>query len=79
MQRVIFDFDVVSPYSYLAFERLPQELEGVSHWVEYRPFLFAAALKHWGVTAPVDVAPKRAWMFRQCQWLAAHDGLTFEA
>ena len=30
MQRVIFDFDIVSPYAYLAFERLPSALEGVS-------------------------------------------------
>jgi 2-hydroxychromene-2-carboxylate isomerase len=75
---VIFDFDVVSPYAYLAFERLPQALEGRSHWVEYRPLLFAGVLKHWGQTAPVDVAPKRAWLFRQCTWIAARDGVTFE-
>ena len=42
MQRVVFDFDVVSPYAYLAFERLPSALEGVSHHVEYRPLLFAS-------------------------------------
>ena len=41
MQRVVFDFDIISPYAYLAFERLPQVLEGVSHHVEYRPLLFA--------------------------------------
>jgi len=78
MQRVIFDFDVVSPYAYLAFERLPQALEGLSHWVDYRPLLFAGVLKHWGQKAPVDVAPKREWLFRQCQWIAARDGTTFE-
>ena len=79
MQRVIFDFDVVSPYAYLAFERLPQALEGVSHWVDYRPLLFAGLLKHWGQKAPVDVAPKRAWIFRQCTWTAARYGIPFEA
>ena len=77
MQRVIFDFDVISPYAYLAFERLPAALEGLSHHVEYRPLLFAGLLKHWGNTAPVDVAPKRAWLFRQCAWLAARDGVAF--
>ena len=78
MQRVIFDFDVISPYAYLAFERLPAALEGLSHHVEYRPLLFAGLLKHWGNTAPVDVAPKRAWLFRQCAWLAAQDGVVFQ-
>ena len=77
MQRVIFDFDIVSPYAYLAFERLPAVLEGVSHHVEYRPLLFAGLLKHWGNTAPVAVAPKKAWLFRQCAWLAQQDGIVF--
>jgi 2-hydroxychromene-2-carboxylate isomerase len=79
MQRVIFDFDVVSPYAYLAFERLPAVLESVSHHVEYRPLLFAGLLKHWGNTAPVDVAPKKAWLFRQCAWIAAQHGIAFRA
>ena len=77
MQRVIFDFDIISPYAYLAFERLPTALEGVSHLVEYRPLLFAGLLKHWGNTAPVDVAPKKAWLFRQCAWIAEQDGTVF--
>jgi 2-hydroxychromene-2-carboxylate isomerase len=77
MQRVIFDFDIISPYAYLAFERLPSALEGVSHHVEYRPLLFAGLLKHWGNTAPVDVPPKKAWLFRQCAWIAARDGVAF--
>ena len=77
MQRVVFDFDIISPYAYLAFERLPAALEGVSHHVEYRPLLFAGLLKHWGNTAPVDVAPKKAWLFRQCAWIAEQDGIVF--
>ena len=77
MQRVIFDFDIVSPYAYLAFERLPSALEGVSHHVEYRPLLFAGLLKHWGNTAPVDVAPKKAWLFRQSEWIAQQEGIVF--
>jgi len=79
MQRMIFDFDVVSPYAYLAFERLPAALEGISHHVECRPLLFAGLLKHWGNTAPVDVAPKKAWLFRQCAWIAERDGVEFRA
>jgi 2-hydroxychromene-2-carboxylate isomerase len=77
MQRVVFDFDVVSPYAWLAFERLPQALEGLSHHVEYRPLLFAGLLEAWGSTAPVDVAPKKAWLFRQCAWIAAQEGIAF--
>ena len=77
MQRVIFDFDIISPYAYLAFERLPQALEGISHHVEYRPVLFAGLLKHWGNVAPVEVAPKRAWLHHQTAWIAEQDGTPF--
>lgn len=76
-QRVIFDFDVVSPYAYLAFERLPRALAGISHHVEYRPVLFAGLLKAWGNVAPVAVPPKKAWLFRHGAWLAARDGTPF--
>ena len=37
MKRIVFHFDVVSPFAYLAFERLPQVLQGCSYEVEYRP------------------------------------------
>jgi len=77
MQRVVFDFDIVSPYAYLAFERLPQALEGISHRVTYQPLLFAGLLKAWGTPAPVDLPPKREWIFRQCAWIAAQDGVPF--
>jgi 2-hydroxychromene-2-carboxylate isomerase len=77
MQRVIVDFDIVSPYAYLAFERLPAALEGVSHVVEYRPLLFAGLLTAFGNTAPVDVAPKKTWLLRQCAWIAERDGVAF--
>ena len=41
-----FWFDPVSPYAYLAFERLPEALAGLSYSVAYRPVLFGALLKH---------------------------------
>jgi len=78
MQRITFYLDVVSPYAWLAFERLPQALEGTSYQVDYQPLLFAGLLKAWGQKAPVDVAPKREWIFRQCAWLARQHGIAFE-
>ena len=46
MKSITFWFDPISPYAYLAFERLPAALEGLSYEVRYRPVLFAALLKH---------------------------------
>lgn len=77
MPEVTFYLDVVSPYAYLAFECLPQALAGLSYRVTYQPLLFAGVLKAWGNPAPVDTPPKREWIFRQCAWLAAREGLPF--
>jgi 2-hydroxychromene-2-carboxylate isomerase len=77
LPEITFYLDVVSPYAYLAFERLPQALEGLSYRVTYQPLLFAGLLKAWKTLAPVDLAPKRDWIFRQCTWIAAQDGVPF--
>jgi 2-hydroxychromene-2-carboxylate isomerase len=75
MKHLNFWFDPISPFAYLAFERLPQLLEGVSYDVSYRPILFAALLGHWGQKGPAEIEPKRAWTFRHLQWLAQHHGI----
>jgi 2-hydroxychromene-2-carboxylate isomerase len=75
MKRIVFHFDVISPYAYLAFEHLPQALEGCSYAVEYRPVLFAALLQHHAHKGPAEIEPKRAWTFRHIHWLAAQLGI----
>ena len=74
MKRIEFFFDFISPFAYLAFERLPQALEGCSYAVEYRPVLFAGLLQHWGQKGPAEMESKRAWTFRHVHWLAAQQG-----
>lgn len=78
MKRLSFWFDPISPFAYLAFECLPQALEGCSHEVEYRPVLFAGLLKHWGQKGPAEIEPKREWTFRHVAWLAQHHGIAFD-
>jgi 2-hydroxychromene-2-carboxylate isomerase len=78
MKTLIFHFDVVSPYAYLAFERLPHALAGLSHAVRYRPLLFAGLLKHWGQLGPAEIAPKRDWTYRQMLWLAQAHGVVLQ-
>lgn len=78
MTPITFWFDVVSPYAWLAFDRLPQALEGCSYVVEYRPLLFAGLLKQWGQKGPAEIAPKRAWTYRQVAWLAHEQGCTLQ-
>lgn len=78
MKTVTFWFDVVSPYAWLAFDRLPQALAGISHVVDHRPVLFAGLLGAWGQKGPAEIEPKRAWTYRQVAWLARQQGTTLE-
>ena len=78
MKRIDFWFDPVSPYAYLAFEHLPEALEGCSYAVEYRPVLFAGLLAHWGQKGPAEMAPKRQWTYRQVAWQAHRLGIPLD-
>lgn len=78
MKRIVFWLDFISPFAYLAFERLPQALEGLSYEVEYRPVLFAAMLSRHGQKGPAEVEPKRAWTFRHVHWLAHQHGIPMD-
>ena len=78
MQRITFWFDPISPFAYLAFERLPQVLQGIGHVVEYRPLLFGALLAHHAHKGPAEIEPKRAWTFRHVHWLAHRHGIPMD-
>jgi 2-hydroxychromene-2-carboxylate isomerase len=74
-------FDFISPYSYLAFEALPQALAGIepAPAVRYRPLLFAGLLNHWGHMGPAEVAPKRRFTYEHVAWLADRHGIPMRA
>lgn len=74
MTPITFWFDPLSPYAWLAFDRLPQALEGCSYVVDYRPVLLGGLLKHWGQLGPAEIAPKRGWTYRHVAWLARQQG-----
>ncbi|WP_048439583.1 2-hydroxychromene-2-carboxylate isomerase [Caenimonas sp. SL110] len=78
MKHITFYLDFISPYAYLAFEKLPQALEGLSYSVEYKPVLFAGLLKHHGQLGPAEIAGKREWTYRQVLWLAHGNGIEMQ-
>ena len=55
MKEITFYLDFVSPYAYLAFEKLPEALQGLSYAVDYKPVLFAGLLKHHGQLGPAEI------------------------
>ncbi len=78
MKHIDFYLDFISPYAYLAFEKLPEALLGLSYRVTYRPVLFAAILKHHGQLGPAEIPGKREWTYRQVLWLARQQGVTLD-
>jgi 2-hydroxychromene-2-carboxylate isomerase len=78
VKTIQFWFDPISPFTYLAFERMPEALEGCSYAVEYRPVLFAGLLAHWGQKGPAEIEPKRQWTFRHVAWMAHQWGLPLQ-
>jgi 2-hydroxychromene-2-carboxylate isomerase len=66
-------FDFVSPYSYIALQRLGE----IARPVVYKPVLFAGLLNHWGQKGPAEIPAKRRWTYRWSSWWAASLGVPF--
>ena len=77
MPTILFYFDFVSPYAYLAFHRLPHVLRDMAWQVQYRPVVVAGLLEALNSTPPSSIPAKHAWIQRHVQWLAEQDGLPF--
>ena len=78
MKEIHFYFDVISPYAWLAFQALPQTLDGIPHRVHYHPVVFGAMLKHHDQLGPAEMAGKRDWTYRQVMWLAKQQGTVLQ-
>lgn len=78
MKRITFYLDFISPYAWLAFERLPEALEGLSYSVEYRPVLLGALLQQQGNPGPAGIPPKRDWTYRHVSWLGHSLGVPLQ-
>ena len=78
MKHITFYLDFISPYAYLAFEQLPEALEGLSYSVAYKPVLLGALLKQHGQTAPAETPAKRAWTYRHVLWLGHALGIPLQ-
>ncbi len=78
MKRITFWLDFLSPYAHLAFEALPQALDGLSWQVDYRPILLAGLLQHHGQRGPAEIEGKREWTYRQVLWQSHHHQIPLE-
>ena len=75
MRTAIWYFDFVSPFAYICLHRLKELPSDVR--IEYRPVLFAGLLDHWGQKGPAEIAAKRRYTYRWCNWWAKRLGIPF--
>jgi 2-hydroxychromene-2-carboxylate isomerase len=66
-------FDFVSPFAYLASERLDALAPALR--VRYRPVLFAALLDAHGHKGPAEIPAKRTFTYRHVVWQAKRAGI----
>jgi 2-hydroxychromene-2-carboxylate isomerase len=73
MPKASWVFDVISPFAYLAFPRLPELAQHAQ--LELVPVLLAGLLQHFGQLGPAEIAPKRRFTYRFTLWRARRSGL----
>ena len=87
-KHLTFWFDPGAPLAHLAFERLPQQLEGVSYSVAYRPVHLSRVLAHAAQatqttqttqTNPAEIEAQRVWSLRHAHAFAQQHGIDFAA
>jgi 2-hydroxychromene-2-carboxylate isomerase len=76
--RVEFFYDVVSPYSYLAYGRVNQICEEHGAELLLRPMLLGAVHKAVGLQAPIYIKSKGSYQLRDIHRWAEHYGLPME-
>ena len=78
MKHITFYLDFVSPYAWLALEKMPRALQGISYHVEYRPVLLGALLQGDANPGPAGIPAKRLWTYRQVTWLGQSLGIPLQ-
>lgn len=75
MGRVEFYYDLVSPYSYLAYGRVARLCGDLGAGLELRPVLLGAVHKAVGIRAPIEVEAKARYHMEDIRRWAGHYGL----
>ena len=78
MRRVEFFFDLVSPYSYLAFGRVERICREAGAELVLRPMLLGAVHNAAGITAPIEIQSKASYQVRDIHRWAEHYGLPMQ-
>jgi 2-hydroxychromene-2-carboxylate isomerase len=76
-KTVTFYYDYGSPWSYLAFKRLPGIAAEAGAEIDYRPVLVGGMFKTLGTQMPVEIPAKAAWFWTDIDRFVARYGVPF--
>ncbi|MGB1700435.1 MAG: DsbA family protein, partial [Nannocystaceae bacterium] len=71
---LVFYFDFISPYAYLAFPEVLRLCENHQRTMIPTPVVFGAILTHHGHLGPAEIPSKRAYTFKHVLRLAHERG-----
>lgn len=77
-KSVVFYFDPISPYSWLAANQIPEIEARLPVQFDFVPVLFAGLLNAHGQKGPAEIAAKRRYAMTDAMRWAAKLGLSFE-
>jgi len=73
-----FYFDFVSPYSYLAYQKIKKIEKKISIKIKYRPILLGGLHNLHGIKAPAFIPAKAKFMIRDCKLIAEKNKIQFK-
>jgi 2-hydroxychromene-2-carboxylate isomerase len=76
--RIEFFFDFISPYSYIAYNRIDWLKEQTGAEIVFRPFFLGGVMNDAGNSPPANVAAKGKWMWTDLKMHAARYGIEME-
>jgi 2-hydroxychromene-2-carboxylate isomerase len=77
-EPIVFYFDFISPYSYLASQRIAREAAFSRLAFDYRPVVFGTILSRRGVLGPGEIPSRRTAMLADLVLLSTRLGIPFE-
>ena len=76
-KSIDFYFDIISPYSYLAHQKIKNIKKKKKITFNYKPILVGALHNLQGITAPALIKPKLKHMISDCNLIAVKDNFDF--
>ncbi|MCB1214143.1 MAG: 2-hydroxychromene-2-carboxylate isomerase [Deltaproteobacteria bacterium] len=78
MKNILFYFDIISPYAWLAAMKAPDFAKQYKINLEWKPVLFAGLLKAYQNLGPAEIPAKREYTIKDTMRWALYEGLKYQ-